>query len=334
MSKLKLKKEKISRKYLSSIYIKPVLLKKKIINVDLNFLRKITATNSIEISNLLKYKIKKSSLNFSFLKEESENKFNIKLLKIILSKKLSISSQKKKSTWNKGWSENLRKFKEKDISTLYPGYFRKKNYFFRYKGRVIYSKCEKFEILFSEFIHAMIIKKYIKNINNLYEFGAGSGKIISSLMINLEEKISYYASDWVENAVKLLGKIKINNKTINNFKFDFFNPSKVRIKKNSIVFTGGALEQTGSNYEKFVDYLIKQKPEFVINFEPFDDIYTNENLNDLVLKLYAKKRNYLSGYIHYLKKLENLKKIKIIEIKRIFGGPYHEGYSFLCWKIL
>lgn len=334
MKKVNLKKETLSRKYLGSINIKPIYLEKKKINLDISFLKRITSTKNLKISHYLKNKIIKKKLSFFFLKKKSENKFNINLLKIILSNKLSVSGKKRKNSWNSGWSENLKIYNENDISTLYPRYFRKKNFFYRFKGRVVYSKCQDFEVFFSEFIHALVISKYIRNIENLYEFGAGSGKIVSSLMLNLNVKANFYASDWAESAVKLLGKIKINNQKINNFKFNFFNPSKYKIKKKSLVYTGGALEQTGTNYKKFINYLIKQKPRLVINFEPFDDIYNNENLNDYVLKIYAKKRNYLSNYIFYLKKLEKLKKIKILEIKRIFGGPYHEGYSFICWKVL
>lgn len=334
MTKVNLKKENLSRKFLGSISISPVYLEKKKITLNLNFLKKITGTQNIKISEYLKNKILKNKLSFYFLKKNSQNKFNINLLKIILSNKLLVSGYKRKSSWNLGWSENLKKYNKNDISTLYPGYFRRKNYFYRYKGKVIYSKSKNFEILFSEFIHALVITKYSKKIDNFYEFGAGSGKIISSLMLNINAKINYYASDWADSAVKLLGKIRIKNQKIYNFKFNFFKPNKFKIKNKSLVYTGGALEQTGLNYKKFINYLINQKPNIVINFEPFDDIYNNDSLNDYVLKIYAKKRNYLSGYIAYLKQLEKGNKIKILEIKRIFGGPYHEGYSFICWKVL
>jgi hypothetical protein len=101
-----------------------------------------------------------------------------------------------------------------------------------------------------------------------------------------------------------------------------------------MLITNGALEQTGINYKKFIFYLLKQKPYIVINFEPMDDIYNNNNINDFVLKLYAKNRNYLQGYVNFLKILESKNKIKILKITRLFGGPCHEGNSFIVWKPL
>ena len=94
------------------------------------------------------------------------------------------------------------------------------------------------------------------------------------------------------------------------------------------------MEQTGTKYEKFVKYLIKNKPKIVINFEPLVELYDNNNFNDHVLKLYAKKRNYLSNYIEYLKKLEQIKFLKIIDLKRVGGGAMQETFSFVVWRPL
>lgn len=329
----KFEAEEISRKQLKAINLKKNILDEKI-KIDLKFIKKFLNIKNIKINPNLKKKLIKYNLKFRYLNKVSESNFNLNLIKISLSKKLTKSGLKKKTIWEQGWFENLKEFNPKNIKTIYPKYFRKQNYFYRLKGKVIYSKKKYFEILFSELIYSIVISHYLKKIKNIYEFGAGSGRIISSLMSNFNENLNYYASDWSTNANKILKKINIKNKKINNFSFNFFKPNKKKILNNSLVFTGGALEQTGKNYKKFVKYLLRNKPKIIINFEPMNDLYNQDNLNDFALRLYATKRNYLSNYIIFLKRIEKEKKIKIIHTRRLFGGPYHEGYSFIVWKIL
>jgi|LakMenEpi03Aug12_release.lakeMendotaPanAssembly.Ray.scaffolds.fasta_scaffold41727_1 hypothetical protein len=333
-----LNKEKISRNHLNKLTLQKVKLYKKV-NINVSFLKKILNEKNLKIDNQIIDKIKKYNLSFHYLQKNYENKFNIKLFKIILSNQLSVSgihkSKNKKSAWEKGWSENLKNFNENDISTLYPAYFRKKNNYFRFNGKVIFSRKKNFENYFAELIHSIVVKKYLRKIKNIYEFGAGSGKVISSLMLNIKDNIEFFASDWTNNSINILKRITINKKKINPFKFNFFFPNnKKKIIKQSMLITNGALEQTGINYKKFIFYLLKQKPYIVINFEPMDDIYNNNNINDFVLKLYAKNRNYLQGYVNFLKILESKNKIKILKITRLFGGPCHEGNSFIVWKPL
>jgi hypothetical protein len=50
---------------------------------------------------------------------------------------------------------------------------------------------------------------------------------------------------------------------------------------------------------------------------------------------YSQKRNYLEGYLSYLKKLEKKKFIKFIEVKKsYFGSLYINGYSIIVWKLI
>ena len=49
-----------------------------------------------------------------------------------------------------------------------------------------------------------------------------------------------------------------------------------KIMPNSGVFTFGALEQLGGKFEKFFNYLIKNRPKIVIHTEPCIELYDHK----------------------------------------------------------
>jgi hypothetical protein len=143
--------------------------------------------------------------------------------------------------------------------------------------------------------------------------------------------------DWAKSSQDLIKEINHNfNSNIDGYNFDFFNPNpNVHIKENSLVYTVAALEQTGSNFATFVDYLIKQKPNICINLEPIAELLDENKLVDKLSIKYFRKRNYLSGYLNHLKNLESNGIIKIIDKRRIYSGSYFiEGHSLVVWKPL
>jgi hypothetical protein len=324
--------EFLSRKELKKSFIKNLLLKKKVYFVNADLLQKITGINKRDFTKETHNKINNYKLSFKFLSESAEYEYNFHLFKIIQSNKLSKSGTHRKSFWNLGWKENLLRMRKNNIVSLYPKYFRNRNYFYRFNGNIIFSKNKYFEARFAELIHLIVVKKYLKGLKNIYEFGAGSGKVISTLIENIDKPINYFASDWANSSIKILRNIIIKSKSIKTFKFNFFAPNNQKINNKSMVITNGALEQTGKNFKKFVQYLINQKTQIIVNFEPLREVYTNNSFNDFVLKFYLHKRNYLDGYIEYLKSLEKKKLLKIISIKRTFGGPNVEGNAFVVWK--
>jgi len=301
--------------------------------VSSGFVSKILG-NKYVINESSRKLLAKHKLNFRTISNKDQLKINLDILKKLKKNSFTKSGSKKKIIWDKGWNENYVLYK-KDLKKLLPKYYRKTNRFFRIRGKIIYSQNYKFDAEFQEVIHLTVISRYLKNIKNIYEFGAGSGNVIARLMKNLNMNFQFYASDWSEVSVNILKKINIKRKKIKTFLFNFFNPNQnISIEKKSLIITNGALEQTGTKYEKFVKYLIKNKPKIVINFEPLVELYDNNNFNDHVLRLYAKKRNYLSNYIEYLKKLEQIKLLKIIDLKRVGGGAMQETFSFVVWRPL
>ena len=95
----------------------------------------------------------------------------------------------------------------------------------------------------------------------------------------------------------------------------------------------GLLEQVGHDYKAFISYLLKNKPAICINIEPIAEVLDANKLIDNLAIKYFRKRNYLNGYLDYLKKLEKQNKITITEIKRTYiGSMFAECYFGDCME--
>jgi len=249
----------------------------------------------------------------------------------------SVSGKDRKSEWLDGWEENLKGFLDSNynLNALIPKYI-KDDRPLRFDGNYIISKTNYFEQKFSTIFRKWLFTKYFNSINNIYEFGCGTG-IHLALLARLFKNKKYFGLDWVESSQKILSLIsKHYGWDITGHKFDFFNPDyNFDILPNSGIFTFGALEQIGNNYVKFIDYILQKKPKLCVNIECFNELYDENNEFDLVALKYHKQRNYLNGYLDYLKQLQDKSVINIKKIKRLnFGSQYHEVYSYVIWEIV
>ena len=116
--------------------------------------------------------------------------------------------------------------------------------------------------------------------------------------------------------------------------FDFFNPDyEFKLKPCSAIYTVAALEQVGTNFRDFVNYLLKQKLEYCLHVEPIGEFLDESNLLDWLSIQYFHKRNYLQGFFNYLHELEKKGDIEIINAQRTFiGSLFIDGYSVIVWK--
>lgn len=76
--------------------------------------------------------------------------------------------------------------------------------------------------------------------------------------------------------------------------FDLLSPDEqLMISENSAVLTLGALEQTGANYERFLQFPLRASPKVCIHIEPIVEWYDESNIIDYLVILYDRQRNYL-----------------------------------------
>lgn len=236
--------------------------------------------------------------------------------------------------WENGWNQNLELFKQsKDVNCLIPKYHGKYN-ILRWNGDVIKSKTENLDYKLHICFVDAILRHYINDCDNVYEFGCGPGYHLIRLN-NFNKKLNLFGSDWTKSSQNIINEINnVLGIEINAFNFDFLQPDyKVNILKNSAIYTVAALEQVGENFKDFVNYLLIKSPKICIHMEPIDELLDCDKLIDNLSVKYFRKRNYLNGFLPYLENLEKEGKVEIIKKQRIYYGSYFiEGHSLIVWR--
>lgn len=262
---------------------------------------------------------KKMSTSYRYLNQKEIDRTVMQILDVLLDESVPFSGTHRKIQWDKGWGQNLKE------GTVMPKYFGK-HLVQRKNGRFIMAKYKGFEARQLHDLVFSLAKKYFTNLQNVYEFGCGTGHNLTYVQMATKAKV--HGLDWATSSQVLLKK-----QGIDSYNFDFFKPSSLKLKEDAGVLTVAALEQTGTDYKKFVSYLLKNKPNVVVHIEPIPEFLNPSNLLDYLSIKYMEKRKYLSGYANYLAELERKGKIKILEARRSgIGSKFIDGYSILVWK--
>ena len=116
--------------------------------------------------------------------------------------------------------------------------------------------------------------------------------------------------------------------------FNFFKPNfDLEVPANSVFLTAGALEQTGDQYNAFLEFVIMKKPALCVNVEPIVEFLDQDNLVDYTAYRCGVARNFLSGYIDAIKALEQQGHAEILNLVRShFGSLMLESYCQVIWR--
>jgi hypothetical protein len=245
------------------------------------------------------------------------------------------AGQHRISKWENGWSQNLQEFNTSyNQNSLVPKYFGKIP-IIRWKQEWIHPLNNSMEYHLFGLMLDWIYEEFFPGSENLYEFGCGTGHNLVRAR-ELFPNLKLTGLDWTKSSQETISLIAKNTKdnNLSAFEFDYFIPNpKFIIEKNSIVLTVASLEQTGEEFEKFIDFLVDAKPKLVIHIEPIEELLDPNDLLDLLSIKYFRKRNYLKGLLGYLRLLESRNIISIHSSKRTFVGSFFiEGYSLVVWK--
>ena len=288
-----------------------------------------------KLSDYVKDKISKYKLIYSPLEKEEEEQVIIKIIDTLLDQFLVYSGPHRLKQWEKGWGQNLAELnKEKTTDAIFPHYHGKYE-INRLNQKFVRGVSPNYERNMLYVILDYVFDKYLREAENIYEFGCGTGhNLLKAREVN--PSANFFGLDWAKSSQKILKQMADTGlaRNIKGYNFDFFKPdAKIKLADNSAVYTAAALEQTGSNYKAFVSYLLKNKPSICVHIEPIAELLDEKSLIDNLSIKYFRKRKYLNGYLDYLKKLEKEGKIQIIEAKRTYiGSLYIEGYSIIAWK--
>ena len=295
-------------------------------------LAKIFKTNYSEINKYCRHLYKKK-INYYFVSKKERDTLILNILKKISIDRQIIASKGRKNRWYEGWKENLYLFrKSSKHKLLLPKFYTARdNKYFRLNGEFVRVTDRYFEIKMVNIFRNWYFKKYLRNIQNIYEFGAGTGHNLIELA-KIFPKKNLYGSDFVSSSVKLIEIVAKKNKIkLRSFIFDMKKPNKkIKLKNNSAVYTSGAIEQLSGKIKDFIDYTLRQKPKIVIHSEPAENFYNQNNLVDYLGYSFQHKRGYTNNLYSHLLNLEKKKKIKILKVvKSPFGNLMMEDYNFI-----
>ena len=273
---------------------------------------------------------------FRWVTGKTRDETLLTVLKRIHSDTLWVSGEHQKDVWEKGWSENLKEYKaDGDISFLTPKFIRP-NQILRFRGGYIQPLDEYFEFNLVDIYRHWLFVTYFSEVSAWYEFGCGSCQHVP-VLANLFPDKKLYGLDWAQSSVDILEHLRRDKKwNVTGKLFNLFEPdASITLDHNSGIFTMGTMEQLGTTFEPFLQYLLKEKPSLVVHCETIREFYDESVLTDYVAILFDKKRNYLDGYITRLRALEAEGKISILVARRMeFGSMFHDSYSLIVWKPL
>lgn len=279
--------------------------------------------------------ITKTDFRYKILVGEERDKVLLNVLKKIEADKQIIGAPERQEVWEKGWTENLEDFIKSgyDLNKLLPKFIRP-NRAIRLNRNYILPANPNFELDYFSVFRLWLFKKYLKGFDTIYEFGCGTGFNLAVLAQLYPKKI-LHGLDFVPSSVDLVNKIgEVYSWKLTGHIFDMLTPDEnFEIADNSAIFTIGAVEQLASDFEGFLQFLLKRTPALCIHVEPTIELYDKNNLIDYLAIKFHRKRGYTENFLTRLRELEAQNEIEILKVKRLFfGSQYMEGYSCMVWK--
>lgn len=295
-----------------------------------------------EIENLWQFKasarfasdFKATDLSYSEISKSANNEAILRVLNALNSDLIQVGAHRS-GDWEKGWQENFENYKQsKNLSDVIPKYFNKIP-LIRWKQEWIQPNSPTMEYDMLGLIVNFITDSYLEDFSNIYEFGCGTGHNLLRIRNRIPD-VNLIGLDWATSSQALIREVAVDTSDpkFTGENFDYFKPNRdLKIRDNSAVITVASLEQTGSKFNEFIDYLVEQKPSLVIHIEPMWEPLDETNLLDYLSIKYFEKRNYLNGLQKYIEHLENQGKAEIIKKDRTYVGSFYiDGYSLLVWK--
>ncbi len=281
-------------------------------------------------------KILEHDFRFEPAPPEEHSRLVLETLKTLDGGELVKVGSHRKAVWERGWSENLREFVAADynLESLLPKYYNNAHPYLRLRRQYIKPVDPSFEVNFYTVLRMWLFRRYLTDIQNVYELGAGTGLNLAMLAQLFPEK-NLYGLDWASASKDILTALsKRYGWRITGYEFDLFHPDPdFELAQNSAVLTTTALEQLGHEHGPLLDYLLRQAPAVCINVEPIVELYQDEHLLDSLAMRYHRQRGYLENYLPTLRQLEQEGKIELLCVQRpYFGGFFNESYSIVVWK--
>jgi hypothetical protein len=303
-------------------------------NITIQKLSQILGTTSSSIDEHTINLLGAFDSSIELLTEVERDNHILSVMKRLEEDNLKRDTLQNQKIFENGWSENLKKCQTNGITraNLTPAYI-KQFEVIRLLGNYVrpanrYLVDDLYTVSLDH-----LFREYLLKIDNVYEFGCGTGRNLLQLSELFPNK-KLFGLDWAESSMELLKLFQKQVSTnILGHRFDMLHPDDFSILPNSAVVTVVAMEQLGDRYEAFLDYLEKQKPSIIIHVEPFLEMYGEDTLFDYLGALYHRKRGYLNGYLPTIRAKAQKGEVTILKDHRqSYGDPWNEGTGVLVWK--
>lgn len=205
----------------------------------------------------------------------------------------------------------------------------------RLMGRYVLADV-RFESRWFGILREWVARSYLAQYPLIIEFGTGGGENLVAISSIFPDKhfIGLDRSPASASMVSYLGEML--NLDIVGGVWDMERPSDTSFMwslGNAAVLTVNALEQLGTGWEPFFDYLVESGPGIIVHIEPIIEWYDPENLFDVVAIHGHRSSRYLNGYVRRVMELEQKGRAEIIKAKRTHMGPRNQdSYGVLVWR--
>ena len=302
--------------------------------IDGALFARLTGTTEDGLGEDVRSFLRDHDFTYEALKDGDHDRALLDVIKEIDRSPLARAGKGRHDDWERGWAENLKEFREtRDIGSLVPKYMFKLG-IMRLLGGYIRPGARDFLINFFIVYMHHIFREYLQGFGHLYEFGCGPGRNLA-LMARMFPEKRLYGLDWAQSSVDVVNEIASHyGFPLEGRRFDFFHPDEtLAVPPDSAFITLHSMEQLGSDYHAFLRFMLEKKPALCINVEPLYELYQEDDLLDYLAMKYHAKRNYLTGYVDSLRKLEKEGTVEIVKTLKVrLGNYYHDSFSTIIWK--
>jgi hypothetical protein len=239
--------------------------------------------------------------------------------------------------WEKGWAELADQLKDRPITfeTLRPQYFHA-GLPCRLGDELVAPAASDFEYWLGLCVRYVLFREFLHAWRHIVEFGCGTG-INLLILAKLTPAARLAGCDWASASQTILRRMaEQTGCAIEGYRFNMLTASgeePAAIGPGTALLTVHALEQLGSGWGAFLDYIRRHRPGRCLHIEPLLELYEPSSALDELNRHYHEKRNYLRGFLPAIEELAAKGQAEILAVRRTpFGGLYHQAYSVLAWR--
>jgi hypothetical protein len=248
---------------------------------------------------------------------------------------LPVSGPARIDAWERGWGDICARFEASggDPEALWPHYFRPG--VMRLRGEYVRPTDPYFERHFVAVLLAWLAHTVLHEASVVYEFGCGPGHNLVDLA-RLLPAARLVGLDWATASQRVVARLgEVLERDVTARRFDMFEPDPtLRVEPGSAVLTVGSMEQLGTRFGAFLEFLRTSDAAICVHVEPLHELYDADHLLDALAARYAEKRGYLRGFLPRLRELEAAGEIEIRHVQRHLGSQFHDGWGTVAWRSL